>query len=149
MKNIFKAIFSIFLALTVSSPIEALANPALESAGALEEEEVRTIEAGAEGYTMMFLRSDFGLGTDMANTTDQAGSVVMFVTNADKKIVKNAQVVVTLVSKAGEQTMFRARPYKGGYFIQTNGLEPGRYRLEAEVISDGWLLTDQFYFEHV
>ena len=149
MKNIIKALFSIFVALTISSPIESSANPVLELNDFSEEEETRGSESGPEGYSIMFLRSDFSLSPDRRNISDQAGSLVMFMTSPESKIVKNAQVVVTLISQTGEQTMSRARPHKGGYFIPTDSLDPGHYRLEAEIIADGWLLTDQVNFEHV
>jgi hypothetical protein len=42
--------------------------------------------------------------------------------------------------------MRRARPLKGGYLIDTAYLAPGPYRLEAEIITDGQLLTDEFLF---
>ena len=45
--------------------------------------------------------------------------------------------------------MSRARPHKCGYYIPTESLALGRYRLEAEIITDGWFLTEQVYFEHV
>ena len=149
MKRFIKALFSIFVAMTISSPMESIANPVLELNEVTEEEEVSSTESDAEGYTIMFLRSDFGLSPDRRDISDQAGSLVMFMTNPKSKIIKNAQVVVTLISPTGEQTMLRARPHKGGYFIPTDGLDLGRYRLEAEIIADGWLLTVQVYFEHV
>lgn len=149
MKRFIKALFSIFVAMTISSPMESIANPVLELNEVTEEEEVSSTESDPEGYTIMFLRSDFGLSPDRRDISDQAGSLVMFMTNPKSKIIKNAQVVVTLISPTGEQTMLRARPHKGGYFIPTDSLDLGRYRLEAEIIADGWLLTDQVCFEHV
>lgn len=149
MKSIIKALFSVFVALTISSPIESHANPVLELNDVAEEEEVRATESDAEDYTMMFLQPDFGLSLGRNTASDQADSLMMFMTSPESKTVKNAQVVVTFISQTGEQTMARARPHKGGYFIPTASLDPGRYRLETEVIAGGWLLTDQVYFEHV
>jgi len=148
MRNIIKTVFSIFVALTMSSPIEALSNPTFELKDIAEDEEANFVEADTEGYTIMFHRSDLGLSFDRRDISDQVGSLMMFMTNTDKKIVKDAQVVVTLISQTGEQTMSRARPYKGGYIILTDNLDPGHYRLELEAIVDGWLLTDQVYFDH-
>ena len=149
MKSIIKALLSVFVALTISSPIESNANPVLELNDVAEEEEARSTESDAEDYTIMFLQSDLGLSLGRKNVSDQAGFLMMFMTSPESKIVKDAQVVVTLISQTGEQTMSRARPHKGGYFIPTASLDPGRYRLETEIIADGWMLTDQLYFEHV
>jgi hypothetical protein len=149
VKTLLKTLFTFFLALTMSTPTEVLANPAPELNDVVEEGDVYSAEPDEGNYTMMFLRSDFGMSLDKKNISDQVGSLVMFIANPEQKIVKNAQVVVTLISQSGEQTMTRARPYKGGYFISTDSLLPGRYRLEAEVLTEGWLLTDQFHFEHV
>jgi len=149
MKRLMKALFSIFFALTMTTPVTVFANPDLELNDVTEEEGALSPEIGAEDYTVMFLRSDFSLSPGRNEISDSAGSLVMFMTNPEQKIVKNAQVVVTIVSPRGEQMMLRARPSKGGYFIPTEGLTPGQYRLEAEVITDGWLLTDQINFEHV
>ena len=44
----------------------------------------------------MFLRSDFGLAPDRRDISDQVGSLVMFMTNPEKKLVIDAQVVVIL-----------------------------------------------------
>lgn len=147
MKNILKTFFTLFFALTMTTPAEVLANPAYETNDAIEEETHSTKSAN-EGHTIVFLRSDFGLSPDRENISDQAGSLVMFMTNPKRKIIKNAQVVVTIVSQSGDQFMSRALPYKGGYLIRTDSLDPGHYRLDAEIVTDGWLLTDQFYFEH-
>lgn len=149
MKRLMKTLFSIFIALTMATPATALTNPILELNDVTEEEEPRSSEFDAEDYTIMFLRSDFGLSSDRDNMSDQGGNLMMFMTNPDKKMVKDAQVVVTLISQTGVQTMLRASPYKGGYFIQTDSLCPGPHRLEAEIITDGWLLTDQINFQHV
>ena len=92
MKSIIKALFSIFVALTISTPIESNANPVLELNDVAEEEEARGSESDPAGYSIMFLRSDFSLSPDRSNISDQAGSLVMFMTNPESKIVKNAQV---------------------------------------------------------
>ena len=73
----------------------------------------------------------------------------MFLSDPDGKIVKNAQVVTTIVDQNGVQQMRRAKPLKGGYLVNTVYLTPGQCRLEAEVVVDGWLLTDEFQFQRV
>lgn len=149
MKRLMKALFSIFIVMTMTTPATALINPVLELNDITEEEETCSAEFGGDDYKILFLRSDFNLNPDRNDISDQCGSLMFFMTNPQKRIVKNAQVVVTLISQTGVQTMLRARPHKGGYFIQTDSLEPGQYSLEAEIIIDGWLLTDQINFEHV
>jgi hypothetical protein len=78
---------------------------------------------------------------------DQFATLVMFISNPDGKIVKDAQVVTTIIDQNGGQVMRRARPLKGGYLIDTAHLTPGPYRLEAEIVTNGCLLTDEFLFQ--
>lgn len=148
MKNLFKTIFSVLFALALTSPVEALASPCLDSNDFTEEERTYSSESRNDNYVIRFLRSDFCLISGKGDMSDQADSLMMFMTNPKGKIVKDAQVVVTTVSQSGQQIMSRALPYKGGYFINTEDLTPGYHRLDLEIITDGWLLTDQFHFEH-
>jgi len=73
--------------------------------------------------------------------------MVMFISDPRGKIVKDAQVVTTVIDYAGRQLMQRALPMKGGYLIDTMQLPPGDYRLEAEIVTSGRLLTDEFVFQ--
>ena len=144
MKKFFKALLSIFCAMNVAAPAAVLAT----SSQKFEElsEECETRSADADDYTLTFLNADCGLSRDRSNIRDQAESLVIFIADPYGKIVKDAQVVTTIVGPGGSQLMRRAHPYKGGYVINTQTLAPGSYRLEAEIITNGSLLTDEFNF---
>lgn len=144
MKKIFKAVLSIFFALTLTSPAETLANAPLELEDECEKRESHA--CSPDHYQLTFLRADFGLSLDRNDVTDQGGALMMFVANPAGKIVRDAQVVTTIVAEDGRQIMARAQAYKGGYLVDTWGLASGRYRLETEIITNGWLLTDEFLF---
>ena len=100
----------------------------------------------SDHYTLTFLNADFALSRDRSNIRDQAESLIIFVADPLGKIVKDAQVVTTIVGPHGDQLMRRAHPYKGGYVINTKALPPGMYRVETEIATNGWLLTDEFNF---
>lgn len=70
----------------------------------------------------------------------------LFITGADGKIIKNAQVVTTIIDQQGNQQAARALPFKGGYMIAIDHLPAGQYLVEAEILTKGQLLTDQFRF---
>lgn len=70
----------------------------------------------------------------------------MFVTDARGKIIKNAQVVTTIIDRQGNQHLSRALPFKGGYLLAIDHLSTGRYRVEAEILTIGQLLTNEFRF---
>lgn len=145
MKKLSKAVCSVLFATTMAFPANALANPTREVDDAAEEQISRSFED--EHYNLAFLTGDFDLHYSKAGMTDQIGTMVMFLSGPDGKIVKDAQVVTTIIGENGAQQMRRARPTKGGYLIDTAQLSPGRYRLEAEVITAGHLLTDEIHFQ--
>lgn len=70
----------------------------------------------------------------------------LFMTGADRKIIKDAQVVTTLIDQHGNQQSSRALPFKGGYLLAIEHLAPGEYLVEAEIVTRGQLLTDAFRF---
>ena len=144
MKKLSKAVCSVLFATTMAFPGNALANPDQEFDDNAEEQVSQPFEE--DHYSMAFLTGDFDLHYSKAGMTDQIGTMVMFLTGPDGKIVKDAQVVTTIVAGNGVQQMRRARPVKGGYQIDTAHLPPGPYRLEAEIITSGRLLTDEIYF---
>ena len=73
MKNIIKEFFSIFFALTLTSPVEASVYPIIEVNDGIEDEGKSSYDIGAADYTIMFLRSDFGLTPDRREVSEQAG----------------------------------------------------------------------------
>ena len=102
-----------------------------------------------DDYNLTFLKADLSLTLNSKSLADNAGTLVVFITNADGNIVKNAQVITTIIGSDGAQMMGRAQFFKGGYLISTAALSPGKYHLEAEIITKGLLVTDEFSFQHV
>ena len=144
MKNFFKTLLSIFCAMSVSAPTTVLATTGQEFEEVTEEQEPQVEDS--DNYTLTFLNADFVLSRDRSDIRDQAESLIIFVADPLGKIVKDAQVVTTIVGPYGDQLMRRAHPYKGGYVINTKMLTTGTYRVETEIATNGWLLTDEFNF---
>lgn len=147
MKKFLKTLFSLIFAIALTTPTSGFAAPVQELDETAEERTSHSVYSGH--YTLTFLKADFGLSLDRSELEDQAGSLIVFITNPEGKIVKDAQVVTTIIGRDGSQIMKRARSSKGGYVIDTAFLDTGPYRLEAEIITNGWLLTDEIRFRHV
>ena len=145
MKKFIQALFSIFFVTSMALPADALENSVEEPKDTSEEQAIEPVMA--DDYHVAFLSGDFGLQFSRIPMTDQFATMVMFISNPDGKVVKGAQVVTTIIDQNGTQMMRRARPLKGGYLIDTAHLAPGPYRLEAEIITNGQLLTDEFLFQ--
>ena len=120
MKNFFKTLLSIFCVMNVSAPTTVLATTGQEFEELTEEQEPQVEDS--DDYTLTFLNADFALSRDRSNIRDQAESLIIFVADPLGKIVKDAQVVTTIVGPHGDQLMRRAHPYKGGYVINTKAL---------------------------
>ncbi len=144
MKKFIQALCSIFFVTTMAVPADALVNSAENLKETSEEHAVQSVSA--DDYHVAFLSGDFGLQFSRMPMTDQFATMLMFISNPDGKVVKDAQVVTTCIDQNGAQLMRRARPLKSGYLIDTAHLTPGPYRLEAEIITNGQLLTDEFLF---
>jgi len=100
-------------------------------------------------YNLRPLSGDFSLLFWNAGLSDQTGALVFFLGAPDGEIVNNALVIATIVDQGGVQQMFRARPRKGGYLVEAAHLKRGQYRLEIEIVTRGWLLTDELHFHKV
>ncbi len=146
MKKFFKTFLPVFFAVTMTTPGGALAATFQEFEEPVEEQEIKS---DYDGYNLTFLKADLNLTLNRTDLADDDGTLVVFITNADGKIVKEAQVITTIIGSDQSQLTNRAQPYKGGYVINTKALSPGKYRLEAEIITEGLLVTDEFIFQHV
>jgi hypothetical protein len=145
MKKVIKAVCSALCVTAMAMPASALANPVNELDDNIED---ATVQQGqAEDYKLAFVTGDFGLQFAVTGPNQALGAMVMFISDPRGKIVKDAQVVTTVIDCTGRQLMQRARPMKGGYLIDTMQLPPGYYRLEAEIVTCGRLLTDEFVFQ--
>lgn len=146
MKKIFRTLFTVFVAVLMTSPNGALATTFQEIEETLED---RKVSSFYDDYRLTFLDANFELTLDRSDLSDQAGSLMVFITSPDGKIVKDAQVVTTIIANDGNQIMARAQPFKGAFLIDTESLASGQYLLEAEIITNGCLLTEEFKFRHV
>jgi len=142
MKKFLQILFSIFFATTISLPADAMLNPNEDMDDSIDEQTTNSVEAA--DYQLAFIMGDFGIHQAIADGTSRAESSVIFVSDPAGEIVKDAQVVATIIDTDGRQMMSLAHPFKSGYLLPTYHLLPGRYRVEAEVITNGLLLTDEF-----
>jgi len=145
MKKIIQALCSLFFVSTMVLPADAAVNLAEEYDDPGGESAVEP--STPDKYQMAFLTGDFGLIYAGPEDTKHPESLVMFINKPDGDIIKDAQVVTTIIDQSGSQVMRRALPFKGGFLVFTDYLQPGPYRLEAEIIADGLLLTDEFHFQ--
>jgi hypothetical protein len=149
MKKVFTALCSLLFASTLAMPADTLASSnSVQEFDDAEEEPVAE-PSGSDNYNLAFVSGDFALHLSRTGGADQAETLLMFLSAPDGRIVRNAQVVTTTIDQNGFQQMQRAMPLKGGYLVDTAHLASGPYRLEAEVITDGWLLADEFHFQKV
>jgi hypothetical protein len=124
MKRICKGLCSVLFATSVALPANTLATP-LDDFEDVAEERVAQ-PAASDSYKLAFLTGDFGLHFSGMGTIYQPGTMVMFLSGPDGKIVKNAQVVTTIIDQNGAQQMQRAQPLKGGYLVDTTYLPQGQ-----------------------
>ncbi len=146
MKKILKGLCSVLFSMTIAVPVDTLATSIQGFEGTVEEQKVQSCES--YDYSLTFLPGDFGLRLVMADITGQPESMVIFITSPEGKIVKDAQVVTSIIGQKGFQIMRKAHPFNGAYLISTELLTPGHYRLEAEIVTSGQLLTDEFSFQY-
>lgn len=148
MKKLIKTFCSAICVMSITVPLNALAAP-LEEVVDINEEQIEQPSDRKEGqkdYHLAFLTGDFGLRTADKVADRPIDTMMLFITNQEGKMVKDAQVVNTVISQDGAQQMSRARIYKGGYVVAINHLPAGKYRLESEIITGGQLLTNEFNF---
>jgi hypothetical protein len=145
MKKVIKAVCSALCVTAMAMPASALASSVNELEDNIEDSTVQQDQS--DDYNLAFVTGDFGLQFAVTDPNQPLGAMVMFISDHKGKIVKDAQVVTTVIDHAGGQMMQRARPLKGGYLIDTMHLPPGHYRLETEIVTNSRLLTDEFVFQ--
>ncbi len=146
--KIFKIFSSALCVLGLSVPLNAMAVPTEEAVDIFDEQIEQSTEGsqGENDYHLAFLNGDLGLQVAGRLHQEPLDSLILFVSDPQGKIVKDAQVINTIIDQEGGQKMSRAYPYKGGYVVGIDHLSTGRYRLETEIITGGQLLTDEFSF---
>ncbi|MBN1956757.1 MAG: hypothetical protein JXQ81_06955 [Desulfuromonadales bacterium] len=146
MKNIVRIICSLIFATSVSLPADVSATEIDETES--EGQEIAAEAALADQYQLSLVVGEHGLLSQHENGLNFSDSPLIFVSDPRGKIVKDAQVVTTLVAVDGNRTNTRrAWPFRGGYLVPTHDLAAGRYFVEAEIVTDGRLLTDLFVLE--
>ena len=146
MKKLIRALCSLFFVTTMVLPADAAVNnPADEPDDPGGELAVEP--SSPDNFQMAFFSGDFGQSISGVKKASQPQNLFMFINTPGGEIVRDARVVTTIIDQNGRQEMRRAAPYRGGFLVSTDHLQPGAYRLEAEIITDGWLLTDEFHFQ--
>ena len=98
-------------------------------------------------FDLTLLDGGFSLLIFKTGFLDKPGTLVVFLGDPDGEIIRDAEIITTIIDQNGIQQMGRAQPQAGGYRINTTHLRPGQYRLEVEIATYGWLLTDEFRFQ--
>ncbi len=143
MKKMIQLVCSLLFATSISCPADALVVPSEDPADLKVEERVEATPS--EDYQVAFLEMALG---EFSGEQSQAlpEQKVLFISDSRGKIIKDAQVITTLVSPTGRQIMQRAWPFVGGYLISTSNLPAGQYRVEVEAAANGQFVTDEFVF---
>jgi hypothetical protein len=95
---------------------------------------------------LFLVKSDLGVQEASLDAGEPINALHLFVTGTDGKIIKNAQLVTTIIDQQGNQQGNRALPFKGGYILAIDHLGTGQYLVETEIVTKGQLLTDVFRF---
>lgn len=144
MKKTIQVLCSIFFATTISLPADALTTPVEDLDDDVESCSAQ--HADSDNYHFALVSGDFGLQPSGANTGKLSNPPMLFISDPIGKLIADAQVITTIIEPNGRQMMNRAWPFKNGYLLATSYLPPGRYQIEAEIITNGRLLTNAFSF---
>ena len=150
MKKLIKSLCSVFCFVNMALPVIAqplIGEDILESIDGQSEPKAEKQER-KDGYHLALMTGDFSLqlvGLN-AHSKNPVGTLMLFVSNPEGRIVKDAQVITTIIDSFGNQQMNRACPCKGGYVIGIEHLLAGYCRVETEIAAGGRLLTDEFTF---
>lgn len=150
MKNLMKSMFSAFCVMSMAMPAAGQPLAGENLIDTLEDrgEQRAKSQYGNDNYHLALLSADFSLQLVDAESRKKTplSTLRLFVSSPEGRIVKDAQVVMTIIDGTGNQHIQRAYPYKGGYVIDIDHLLNGHYRVEAEIVVGGRLLADEFTF---
>jgi len=140
-----KLLCSMFCFLNIAIPGNLLANNLDDM---VDKSDDLTDQATQEDdeYHLAFLAGNFNLESVSMEVGEPINSLLMYLSDDEGKLVKDAQVVTTFICQHGSQHALRATPYKCGYFVDINQLPVGQYRVEAEMITMAQLHTKEFMF---
>jgi hypothetical protein len=145
MKKLSKPLCSAFcfLSLTLPNGVSAMSLEEFFDKSGWQEEQPTEEE---KEYRLAYATGDFSLEPVSMAAGKPINFLLLYVSGPDGKIIKDAQVITTIIDQHGNQQANRARPYKYGYTVAVDQLLVGQYRVEAEIITNGQLLTEEFKF---
>ena len=135
---------SAFCFLSITLPSSVIATPPVDL---LEKFEEQAEEDSRESECRLaFVTEDFSLESVSMDAGGPIGTLLLYVSGKDGKIIKDAQVITTIIDQHGNQQADRAMPHKYGYLVAIDHLPLGQYRVEAEIVTGGQLFTEEFMF---
>lgn len=148
MKRSVKYFGLAFCLLNLSLAGSALAARSEEALDRLEENSGQTADGNTQEQDcqLFLVKRDAGLRVADMDAGESLDTLHLYITGAEGKIIRNAQVVANVIDGRGEQQLSRAIPYKGGYTLAIDHLAAGQYLVEVEIIARGELLTNLFRF---
>lgn len=99
-----------------------------------DDETIQVHDSDTDGYRLNFALSG-----------PNASILKLAVNRPDGSPVNDAQVVIALIDRQGRQYLTRAAANADGYQVSAAHSSWDIYRIEAEVITGGQLLTDHFH----
>jgi hypothetical protein len=145
MKNWFRLLCSAFCFLNITLPGNVLATSLDEGADQTEERSDQVQKEESE-YTVAFMTGNFDLESVSMKVGNPIDALLLYLGDANGKIVTDAQVVIEVIDQHGNKQASRASQYKCGYFVAIDQLPVGPYRAEAEIIANAQLQTKEFMF---
>jgi len=148
MRKPFKFLGLVFCFLSITLAGNVLAIRSEEMLENLEEQADQATEKNDrdKDCRLFFVKSDLGVQEASLEAGEPIHILHLFITGMDGKIIKNAQVVTTIIDQQGNQQANRALPFKGGYILSIDQLATGKYLVETEIVTKGQLLAEVFRF---
>lgn len=147
MEKSFKLIGVALCSLSITLAGDAFATTEETLSGSGERENQSCEEANYEDdCQLFFLKSNLGIQEASLDAGSPVNTMHLFITGKEGKIVKNAQVVMTIIDEDGVHHLVRAIPSKGGYVLPIDHLRSGPYLVETEILTQGGILTKTFRF---
>ncbi|PLX98373.1 MAG: hypothetical protein C0624_14515 [Desulfuromonas sp.] len=138
-------ICSVFCFMNIAMPGNVLATNLDEPFESNEDQSEQRSQED-KGHMLTFMTENSGLHPVSAHTETPINTLHLYLADASGSIVKDAQLITTLIDQNGHQQANRATPYKCGYFVAIDQLPAGPYRVETEIVTTGQLWTDEFTF---
>lgn len=141
MKKWPKVICSAFCFLNIALPGNVLATT-FET----NEDQTESVSQEEKDHLLTFMTEDSRLRAVSLHAGTPINALHLYLADASGSIIKDAQLITTIIDQEGRYLASRATPYKCGYFVAIDQLPPGQYHVETEIITPGQLWTDEFTF---